>query len=259
MGDALQRIGVWLDSYGTDIRDALRAAAADGFSDVHVSAIGGPLAAQELSQSGRRHLAKTIAGQGLRLDGLGLDFQGDGLADPARAEQRLEHLRRTVALAAQLAASRVVVRVGGFAADAPGDVTRQVLQEAADTADRSGVVVAVLAAGGRTAQAAPHIRAVGCPGLMVALDTLDMLEITDVESVVGDGLGCVCVRDARRRGSAVEEAPFGSGDVDFDRLLAWMDQCPNAGPPVVRAASGPQAAALLRQGAAFLRARMPRT
>ncbi len=254
----MRRIGVWLGSYGADIRDALQSAAADGFTDVHASALVGTLAPGELSESGRRHIAKIIDGHGLRLDGLALEFPGEGLADAGRADQRLDHLAQTVKLAAKLRASRVVVRVGGFGADGPAPLTRNVLQNAADLADRSGVLVAVLAAEGGTQRAAPHVRAVGCARLAVAVDTLDTPDIAEVEVAVGESLGCVYVRDAKRRGGFVEEAAFGAGEVDFDRLLAWMEQCRSAGPPVVRTSAALSAGGMRRAREA-LRSRLGAT
>lgn len=246
-----QRIGVWLDSYGRTFKDALRAAAADGFGSVQAAALHGTLSPAELSATGRRHLVRHLADLGLRLDGLGLEFPEQGLAAPNHTERRLAIVRDVVTLAHDLGAARVAVRSGGFAADSPAELTREALSALAELSDRSGVTIAVQPADSGIHEAAEKVRNVGCETLCVAVDTLDTPDVSELDDGVFAGrIGWVTLRDARRRGSAVEQTAYGAGDVDFERLLSILEQSGYSGPLTLRTESGGGAA--LHQGRVFI-------
>ena len=246
-----KRVGVWLDSYGQAFKQALRAAAEDGFDCVQAAALEGALTPAEMSSTGRRHLVRHLLDLGLTIEGLGLEFDGGmGLAQPTSAERRFAHVRDTVALARDLGATRVAVRMGGFQGDAVAGLTDELLGALAELSDRSGVTIAVQPADGSVAEVAGHVRGVGCDLLRVAIDTLltPELSILEDEMVIGI-IGWATLRDARRRGDVVEQTPYGVGDVDFHRLLGLLEQAGYAGPLVLRSDAG--GAAALRQGRVF--------
>ncbi len=246
-----QRIGVWLDSYGRAFKDALRAAAADGFGLVQAAALHGTLSPAELSGTGRRHLVRHLADLGLHIDGLGLEFPDLGPAAPDFAERRLAMVRDVVTLAHDLGAARVAVRSGGFAPDSPAELIREVLSALAELSDRSGVMIAVQPADAAIRQAAEKVGSVGCETLSVALDTLDTPDVSELENEVFAGrIGWATLRDVRRRGSAVEQTAYGAGDVDFQRLLSILEQKGYSGPLTLRTDAGGSAA--LNQGRVFL-------
>lgn len=246
-----KRVGVWLDSYGQALKEALRAAAEDGFDCVQAAALQGALTPAEMSSTGRRHLARYLADLGLTIEGVGLEFDGNlGLAEPASADRRFAHVRDTVALARDLGATRVAVRIGGFGGDAVGGLTGELLGALAELSDRSGVIIAVQPADGTVAEVAGHVRGVGCDLLRVAIDTFLTPDVSTLENEIVMGvIGWTTVRDARRRGDVVEQTPYGAGDVDFQRLLGLLEQADYTGPLVLRNDTGGGAA--LRQGRMF--------
>ncbi len=245
-----KRVGVWLDSYGQAFKEALRAAAEDRFDCVQAAALEGTLTPAAMSSTGRRHLARHLVDLGLTIEGLGLEFDGaKGLAEPASADRRFSHVRDTVALARDLGATRVAVRIGGFHGDAVQGLTGELLAALAELSDRSDVIIAVQPVDGTVAQVAGHVRGVGCDLLGVAIDTLLTPEVSTLESEIVMGvIGWMTLRDARRRGDVVEQTPYGVGDVDFHRLLGLLEQADYAGPLVLRSDTG---GAALRQGRVF--------
>ena len=246
-----KHVGVWLDSYGLAFKDALRAAADDGFDCVQAAALAGALSPAEMSSTGRRHLARHVGDLGLTMEGLGLEFDGNmGLAEPSSADRRFSHVRDTVSLARDLGATRIAVRIGGFGGDAAGGLTGELLGALAELSDRSGVTIAVQPADGTVAEVAGQVRGIGCDLLRVAIDTLLTPDVSTLENEIVMGvIGWVTVRDARRRGDVAEQTPYGGGDVDFRRLLGLLEQADYAGPLVLRSDAGGGAA--LRQGRVF--------
>ena len=160
-------------------------------------------------------------------------------------------MRDVVILAHDLRAARVAVRSGGFAADSPAERTGEVLDALAELSDRSGVIIAVQPADAGIQEAAAKVLSVGCETLSVAVDTLDTPDVSELDHKVFAGrIGWATVRDARRRGSAVEQTEYGAGDVDFRRLLCIIEQSGYSGPLTLRTDAGRGAS--LNQGRVFL-------
>ncbi len=165
-------------------------------------------------------------------------------------------VRDVVTLAHDLGAARVAVRSGGFAEKASADLTGEVLSALAELSDRSGVVIAVQPADAGIYQAAERVRNVGCETLCVAVDTLETPDVSELDNDLFAGrIGWATVRDARRRGSAVEQTAYGAGDVDFRRLLSILEQSGYSGPLTLRTDAGGSAA--LNQGRVFLESILP--
>lgn len=241
-------LAVWLGSYDLEFRAAVRRAADDGFDACAASALEGVLQPRELSQTGRRQLRRFVEEVGLPIAALALEFPGAGLADPHHAAERLARTRETLSLARDLGAGRVVVRSAGFEPPAPTPLALELLHELADLSDRSGIVVALLAADGRAAQAAPHVRTLACPTLGLALDCLDVPDVASLREFAAGIAGIVIARDVRRRGAGIEAVAYGEGDVDFAELLAFLDESGYRGPIILRCETRRDAPAVLAAG-----------
>lgn len=245
-------LAAWLDSYRLDLRAALECAAAQGFRHVHADTARGVLRPAELSGTGRRHLRRFLADLGLVLDGLALDHPGAGLADPARAEQRVAELRQMLALCTDLGVRRASVSLSGLDAERTAPLARELLALVADEADRHGVATAVFDPAGAPGLRAAELRRLGCPQLQVGLDTAAPGVTAEELPQYVPLVGAVHLRDVRRRAGQVEEVAFGAGEVDFAALLAQLQ----AGAPeaaLVLRRDTPAGVDALRQGRDYIR------
>lgn len=229
-----ERISAWLDSYRLGAKDALAAAAAAGYRLVQPSALDPVLNPAALSRSGRRHLAHYLSSLGLRADAFGALYPGGGLAEPARADERLERLGQTLELCADLGVTAAVTSLAGL--DDPGraELARQALDRAAEMADRFGVRVSLLTPGSEAVKLLEELNRLGSPLLSIGLDTAALPSGTDAAALLARGVGELQLRDIRRAGSQFEETEFGKGDVDFRGLLRALRECDYRGGVAVR-------------------------
>lgn len=219
---ATERLAVWLDSYRAGLRHALQQSADDGFHHVQANTVGTELNPRDLTHSARRHLRRHLDGLGLQLGTLAADYPGLGLADAARVEQRMDHLRNTLTLCADLQVRRISVSLGGFGDPRGATLSREVLAAVAETAGRYGIQASIHDAVDAPEVIAAEVRRLRCPHLRVTLDTLELPLRSEVVASAGDLVGHVYLRDVRRRGEGREEVDYGRGEVDFAELLAQL-------------------------------------
>jgi sugar phosphate isomerase/epimerase len=226
------RLAAWLPSYGADLRVALEQARAQRYRAVHASTA--IIAAREFPRSARRHLQKFLGDLGVELGALAVDFPGLGVADPQRGQERLDQVRATLELAAELGVPRAAVALGGLHDPRSQGLAREALQQVAELADRVGVQTSIRNPLDPPAVLLEALGAVGCPYLSVALDTAAAGALAAVGPAAAERVGTVYLRDVRQAGERVEEVPFGQGEVDFTRLLANLATARGELPLVVR-------------------------
>lgn len=219
---AAEQLAAWLDSYRADLRSALACAAQQGYRAVQANAAGDELDPREFGDSARRHLRKYLSNLGLQLDSVAVDYAGLGLADPTRANQRVDRLRQTLELCADLGVRRAGVRLGGFEDAATAPLAGELLGVVADLANRYGIAAAVHSPDSTPDASAARIRVLACPQLRMALDTAWPLTTPGGIAGVADLVEVAYLRDVRRSGDQYEEVPFGTGDVDLAGLLAGL-------------------------------------
>lgn len=243
----------WLDFYRRSFKDALDAAAADGFRSLYASALRPDFNPAEFGPSARRHLQRYLSSLGTQLSGIAAEHSGGGLADPARADARVAELRQTLEFAADLGLQNVATRIGGLADDRTVSLAADVLSAAAAAADRVGVVVAVHADGPDLPRLQAEIARLNCPLLRLGLDTGGIAP-ADLPAALAGGAADVQLRDVRRRGALVEEVEFGAGEVDFPRLLGELAARDFRGPLVLRRDAAGAGVDALRRGKEYIEA-----
>jgi L-ribulose-5-phosphate 3-epimerase len=224
-------VGVVLDSFGRPVKESLQSASQLGFRQIELPATSGEVNPEVLSQSGRRHLMRHVAGLGLGLSAIGGDLGGARLSEGAGLEQRLDRTRRIIEMAADLRVPVTTTHLGRFDAEARrrGDLAA-VVRELADTADRTGTFVALETGGADPGELASLLKDINCEWLGVCYDPASLLidgydPIGSVEPTAGKIL-IARARDAvagsdRRPG---HETPLGYGELDLVRYLAALDQ-----------------------------------
>ncbi len=248
-----ERLAAWLDSYRAGLREGLQTAAEQGFGLVQAGAATGELEPSGFSRSARRHLRRYLEDLGLRLDALALEYPGAGLAEPAHADQRVDQLKRTLELCADLRVPRTIVTLSGFDQPRTADLAQELLGVVADLADRFGIQTAVNSRTDPLEDSAGRVRRTGCRHLHLALDAA-YLRNDEIQRVaqVADRIGTIHLRDVRRSGDQFQEVPFGQGEVDFRALLAQLEA--GAGPPLVLRHDGPAGVDVLGRGREYIRA-----
>ncbi|NLE60332.1 MAG: sugar phosphate isomerase/epimerase [Planctomycetes bacterium] len=224
-------VGVVLDSLGQPVKESLQSASRLGLRRIEMPAVGGEVSPDVLSQTGRRHLQRYVAGLGLQLSALGGDLGGSRFGDNSVLEERLERTRRIIEMAADLRVPVLTTYLGRFDSNAlrRGDLT-SVVHELADMADRMGTFVAFESGGTDPSEMASVLKEVDCQWLGVCYDPASLLidgydPIASAEPTAGKIL-IARARDAvsgseRRPG---HETPLGHGEVDWARYLAFLEQ-----------------------------------
>lgn len=87
------RLGLDLGDLRLPAKEAIRAASELSMSTIEIPSAAGELSPEHLSSTGRRHLARYVAGLGLDIAALRADVPGAHFTDPAGAELRV-HLRK---------------------------------------------------------------------------------------------------------------------------------------------------------------------
>lgn len=242
-----------MDSYRQGLKSALQSACTDGFRTVQAGAVG-ELNPRELSGSAARHLTRYLRDLGLNLDALAAEFPGLGLADRQSADQRVDELRRMLALCAELRAPMAATRVCGFADESSRPLAEEMLGVVAELADRYGVAVAIQPGRDDPGLVAAHLRSLDCPKLRIALDSGAGQPAPERPTALAGLVGVVHLRDVRRVGSRVEEVPYGDGEVDFPALLGRLAEEGYAGALTIRRDAAAAGIDAMRQGRDYVEA-----
>ena len=133
-------IGVVLDCFPMDTRDALKQAAALGLDGIQVYAIEGPIS-PEMTPAARREFRDLVSSHGLTISALCGDL-GHGFFDPARNPGNIERSKRILDLAKDLGVDIVTTHIGVVPAD-PAHPRYAIMQDAcgqlAEYADQLGL------------------------------------------------------------------------------------------------------------------------
>jgi sugar phosphate isomerase/epimerase len=228
---AIRNISVLADDLQLPPRDALRTIARLGAGGVQLYATRGELAAERLSRSARRDLARYIRDLGLTWTAICGDMGGGRLADPARVEQCLERTREVLEMARQVGVPVVTAHAGPIPADENDPTRRQIEQavrEIGDFADRVGVIYALETGMESAATLAEVIGPLDNPALGVNYDAANLIlrgddPVAGVEPLAGR-IVYVHAKDAVAGGEGGGRiVPLGEGQLDYPALLGALE------------------------------------
>lgn len=236
--------------YGLDIgdlrvapKDAIKAAASLSFDAVEIPVAGGELAPEALSPSGRRHLARFVAGAGLSLAALRADFPRLRLSDPASVDQRVDRTSRIIEMARETQTPVVSMGVGALTdprTGKPFDCAIEAISRFAEVAESRSVRLALRPSADTGEQIGEIVRAVGCSALKVCWDPAAMVMhgLNPLESVerYADQIELFHARDAvsGRSDRPGYETGLGEGEVDLLGALEFLRDLEYGGPYVLR-------------------------
>jgi sugar phosphate isomerase/epimerase len=253
-------LSLCLDDLRLEPKAAMDRARRMGFRAIDVAAVG-PLAPEELSQTGRRHLIKHLSDLGLRLSSLRGPVGGSGYHDGAAGERRLETMRQAMDLAASLRVPIVATTLGmtsGEHSDKESERSREALAILADDADRKGLLVTIESAGIAAPELSRLLAQIDCPKLAACCDSGAMLMQGEDPHRIGDMLAGR-VRLARARDAvagtpqaAGHEVALGEGQLDGPRFLAALAEAGFDGDLVLSRTTGDRPEADLVQARQLL-------
>ncbi|MER3417469.1 MAG: hypothetical protein C4297_14875 [Gemmataceae bacterium] len=253
------KLSIKLEALSASVRDALLQAGRLGYAGVELCARG-VLAPDQLSQTGRRDLLHRVRAAGLSIAAIYCPLR-HGLDVVDHLEARVERLRKTLALAYDLGAGRVIAYVGQVPESAD-DPRRRWMREALHTlsrfGERIGSVLLIEAGTEPPGVLRAFLQELPESALGVCFDPAPFLlrGIAPERALqeLAPLIGYVYAQDARRGrpdrpGQAV---PVGAGDLDWLQFLGTLESIGYRGWVTVRLTegAGPDAAA---QALGFLR------
>lgn len=254
------KIGVVLESLGKPLREGLRIASALGVGGVQVDAFG-PLAPDELSQSGRKEFRHLLRALNLELTALGCPLR-HGFNVDYGLDARLGYVKKVLSLAYDLG-PRMVVAFPGPLPKEDNPMARELLTHSLADLDRHGERVGsrlALEAGLEPADEFTDLLGrFTAGGLGVNVDPASVLgnghDLVDAVHTFGTLVVHVHARDTRphRADRDAREVPLGQGDVDWNQFLGALEAIEYRGWLTVKRGPCANPSSDVQQGVAFLR------
>ena len=223
------RIGIVVESTGLAVRQALVAAARMGAQGVQVDAVR-EIAPDNLGETGRREFRNLLRSFDLEPAALNVPVRrGLDVADDL--QQRIERVRKSMQLAFDLGARRIVVACPKIPDDpaAPrAHLMRESLAALAAHGDRIGCVVALEVGFDPATKVKEYLAGFDTGSLKVTYDPANFLlhghdPLANLMPLAGL-IAHVHARDARSAGLSrgLQEVPVGAGDIDWMAFTATL-------------------------------------
>jgi sugar phosphate isomerase/epimerase len=223
------KIGIVVGSTGLSLRSALLTAARCGAQGVEIDATG-ELAPDALTATGRREFRNLLRSYDLELAAVGVPIRR-GLDVAEDLQPRIERIRKSMQLAFDLGAGRVVVACPKLPDDAAApraQLLRESLSALGAYGDRVGCVVATEIGFDPATKVRDYLATFGTGSLRVTFDPANFLlhghdPCANLHPLAGL-VAHVHARDARSAGlnRGLQEVPVGAGDVDWMALTATL-------------------------------------
>lgn len=241
-------IGVMLDSFRTETRQAIEKAAAIGAKGLQMYATKGPYAPENVSPAQRRELLDMVKSHGLVFSALCGDL-GMGFSHPEKNPQLIEKSKRILDLAKDLETDVVTTHIGVIPEDKRHPrygVMQQACGELCRYADSVGAHFAI-ETGPETAQTLKaFLDTLGSRGVAVNLDPANLVMVTGDDPVravyllkeyivhthAKDGIKLFdknpeivygLIEEEIASGEAFREVPLGEGSVPFRAYLDALE------------------------------------
>ncbi len=251
-----QHIGCGLHDFHLPTRLALKRAYDMGFGAVEIGTTSGDTTPDQLSQSGRRELARLVQGRGMNTAALDA-HAGGGWTDPGHNEERIDHAKSVIHMACEMGVPVVTAGVGRIGDESSRGMVESALSEIGDLCDRTGTLFAVRTEGVEAEMLADIITGLGCPSLKYCIDPASLLMSDDdpgeVIARLDDGILLAHARDVVQGSSGVaRETVLGEGQVDYLGFLAALSAAGYHGPHIVRRTDSPRPTEDIARAKVFL-------
>ncbi|HIY29139.1 MAG TPA: sugar phosphate isomerase/epimerase [Firmicutes bacterium] len=276
-------IGVLLDSFRTNWRDALKLAVKTGVTGIQVYATSGEFSPEALSHAARREFLDAVKSHGLTISALCGDL-GHGFSHKEQNPELIEKSRRILEMAKELETDVVTTHIGVVPTDTSCE-KYQVMQDAcgklAAYADELDAHFAIETGPETAATLKGFLDGLHSTGVAVNLDPANFVMVTGddpvqavytlqdyivhthakdgVKLLDGDPLviygeaADTTIEDSIREAKYFEELPLGEGNVDFPAYLKALDDIGYQGFLTIEREAGEDPVADILKAADFLR------
>lgn len=237
-------IGVIIDSFRTDMKEALKKAENMGVTGIQVYSTRGDMSPENLSALQRKEFLKRVKDHGLEISALCGDL-GEGFGDPLKNKVNIEKSKRILDLAKDLETSIVTTHIGVIPQDSNHDrykIMQEACFELSQYADELKAHFAIETGPETALTLRNFLDTLGSKGVAVNLDPANLVMVTGDDPVqavytLKDYIVHTHAKDGRRllikdpeviyglveetiqEGKAFIELPLGQGDVDFKKYL----------------------------------------
>lgn len=237
-------IGVIIDSFRTDMGEALKKAENMGVTGIQVYSTRGEMSPENLSPLKRKEFLKRVKDHGLEISALCGDL-GEGFGDPLKNKVNIEKSKRILDLAKDLETSIVTTHIGVIPEDKAHDrykIMQEACFELSQYADTLKAHFAIETGPETAITLKNFLDTLGSKGVAVNLDPANLVMVTGDDPVqavytLKDYIVHTHAKDGRRllikdpeiiyglveeeikEGKAFLELPLGQGDVDFKNYL----------------------------------------
>ena len=242
-------IGVIIESFRTDIKDAITKAAALGANGIQMYAVKGENTPEALTPEKRRELLSFVKSNGLKFSAICGDL-GGGFMDRESNPERIEKSKRILDLAKDLETDIVTTHIGAIPTDKSNPryaVMQEACYELATYADSIGSHFAIETGPETSAVLKEFLDSLGSTGVSVNLDPANLVMVTGdnpvdavynlrkyiVHTHAKDGVMldknqspadvyhafAVGGVDALNACKGFKELPLGQGDIDWDGYI----------------------------------------
>ena len=270
-------IGVLMDSFKTDIPNALKKAASVGATGIQVYSTYGELAPENLTPQKRKEFLDMVKSNGLTISALCGDL-GHGFGDAQKNPELIERSKRILDLAKDLETNIVTTHIGVVPAD-PSHPRYGIMQEAcqklADYADSVDAHFAIETGPEIATTLKTFLDGLHSTGVAVNLDPANFVMVTGDDPVkavytLKDYIVHTHAKDGRRlfekdpeivyglieeeiqKAESFIELPLGEGDVDFQNYLKALNDIGYEGYLTIEREVGDDPEADIRKAVAFL-------
>lgn len=272
-------IGVIIDSFKCDLKDAVVKAAKLGANGIQVYASRGEMAPENLSPEKRREFLKLVKDNGLVISALCGDLGGGGFTIPENNIWKVEKSKAILEMAKELETDIVTTHIGVVPEDPTHD-RYKIMQEAcyrlAEYADSLNAHFAIETGPETSATLKTFLDSLGSRGVGVNLDPANLVMVTGDDPVkavhnLKDYIVHTHAKDGKqlfyldpeivygiKKGIIVEddsfiEVPLGEGSVDFPNYIKALEEIGYKGFLTIEREVGDDPAADIGKAVVFLR------
>ncbi len=272
-------IGVIIDSFKCDLKDAVVKAAKLGANGIQVYASRGEMAPENLSPEKRKEFLKLVKDNGLVISALCGDLGGGGFTIPENNVWKVEKSKAILEMAKELETDIVTTHIGVVPEDPTHD-RYKIMQEAcyrlAEYADSLNAHFAIETGPETSATLKTFLDSLGSRGVGVNLDPANLVMVTGDDPVkavhnLKDYIVHTHAKDGKqlfyldpeivygiKKGIIVEddsfiEVPLGEGSVDFPNYIKALEEIGYKGFLTIEREVGDDPAADIGKAVVFLR------
>jgi sugar phosphate isomerase/epimerase len=253
------RLGVRLESLGLPLRPALEEASRMAVAGVQIDAAG-ELAAERVSQTGRREFRHLLRSLNMEVTALGCPLRHT-LDVSENQQPRIEHVCKTLALSYDLGAKRVIIDGPKVpeAGESRASLLREALAAIGAYGDRTGAILALETGLDSGDALASYLSTFDTGSLAVNFDPANLLlnGFDPIQNLtpLRQWLVHVHARDARRASASktAQETALGAGDIDWMTFVAVLETMEYRGWLVVERETGENRVADIAGAVKFLR------